>query len=112
MKTLFLGEFQGHSQAEILSHMANQFQVPLSTFDGHRVIAGYMESGGYDGKAWILIEKEGQLYENYSSHCSCYGHEDQWNPEKTDIRYLKSDKFSSNADEPDATLIKEFLKNY
>ncbi len=37
----------------------------------------------YDGSAFVLFERDGKLYEVNGGHCSCYGLEDQWDPEET-----------------------------
>ena len=37
----------------------------------------------YDGSAFVLFERNGHLYEVNGGHCSCYGLEDQWDPEET-----------------------------
>ena len=34
-------------------------------------------------------EKNGQLYEVNGGHCSCYGLEDQWHPEETNLEAIK-----------------------
>lgn len=47
----------------------------------------YHES--YEGTAFVLFKKDGKLYEIHARHCSCYGLEDQWNPEETSIKALK-----------------------
>lgn len=39
----------------------------------------------YEGSAVVLFLREGKLYEVYGSHCSCYGLEDQWEPEEASI---------------------------
>ena len=39
--------------------------------------------GSYDGDAVVIYERDGTLYEVHGSHCSCYGLEDQWEPEAT-----------------------------
>lgn len=43
----------------------------------------------YDGSAFVLVERDGMLYEVNGGHCSCYGLEDQWDPEKTSVEALK-----------------------
>lgn len=45
------------------------------------VYAGYSNEG-YDGKAIVVFKKDGALYENHDSHCSCMGLEN-WAPEQT-----------------------------
>lgn len=37
----------------------------------------------WSGSAFVLFERDGILYEANGSHCSCYGLEDQWEPEET-----------------------------
>jgi hypothetical protein len=36
-----------------------------------------------------LFVKNGVLYENHSSHCSCHGCEEQWEPEDTLLAAIK-----------------------
>lgn len=42
----------------------------------------------YSGDAFVLYRKYGKLYEVNGSHCSCYGLEDQWEPEETTVDAL------------------------
>ena len=42
-----------------------------------------------EGKAWVLLEKEGKLFEVNGSHCSCYGLEGQWEPKQVSLEQLK-----------------------
>jgi hypothetical protein len=44
--------------------------------------------GMYEGDAVVLYRKDGKLYEVQGSHCSCYGLENQWEPEETSIAAL------------------------
>lgn len=44
----------------------------------------------YSGDAWVLFEKDGELYEVNGSHCSCYGLEGQWNPEEAMLEELEN----------------------
>jgi hypothetical protein len=37
----------------------------------------------YSGDAFVLFRKNGALYEVNGGHCSCYGLEQQWEPEET-----------------------------
>ncbi len=43
----------------------------------------------YEGYAFVLFRKDGQLYEVNGSHCSCYGLEDLWRPEETSVESLR-----------------------
>ncbi len=43
----------------------------------------------YSGSAWVLFIENDKLYEVCGSHCSCYGLEDQWEPEETSVEELR-----------------------
>lgn len=50
--------------------------------------------GDYSGDAFILFHKKDdqgnlKLYEVNGSHCSCYGLENQWQPEETTVKALR-----------------------
>jgi len=45
-------------------------------------------TGNYSGDAFVLFEKGGKLFEVDGSHCSCFGLENQWDPEETTIELL------------------------
>lgn len=42
----------------------------------------------YSGDAWVLFEQNGNLYEINAGHCSCYGLENQWEPEEVILEEL------------------------
>ena len=46
-------------------------------------------TGNYYVDAFVLFEKEGKLYEVNASHCSCYGLEEQWEPEEVLLEELE-----------------------
>ncbi len=39
----------------------------------------------YEGSSWVLFERDGKLFEVNGSHCSCYGLENQFEPEETTL---------------------------
>jgi hypothetical protein len=49
----------------------------------HEVIYANYEQGNYDGRAFVIYQKDGKLYEVHGSHCSCNGLEECWSPEET-----------------------------
>jgi hypothetical protein len=53
------------------------------------VIFASYDGGGYDGDASVVFRRDGKLYEVHGSHCSCYGLEDQWDPEEATVESLK-----------------------
>ena len=49
------------------------------------VFASY-EHGSYDGSATVIWSDDGSVFfEVYGSHCSCYGLENQWDSEPTQM---------------------------
>lgn len=49
--------------------------------DKEILFASY-ELGGYEGDSTVLFQRDGKLYQNSASHCSCYGLEGQWGPDE------------------------------
>lgn len=62
--------------------MCHDFRVPISVLDGCNVLFAAYTYGDYSGDAFVLYEKDGKLFEVNGGHCSCYGLEDQWEPEE------------------------------
>jgi hypothetical protein len=67
-----------------------------------------------------FFEKNGILYEVSGSHCSCYGLEDQWEPEETSIEslehrykegHLGTDDWTGNMFRDELLTVINFLKN-
>ena len=51
------------------------------------LFASYSYSN-YSGDAWVLFERDGKLFEVSGSHCSCYGLEEQFDPEETTLEAI------------------------
>ena len=65
---VFLDGFS--NRADIL----NEFKLAPKAISEYKIIvAVYDLSEAYSGGVFILMEKDGQLYEVNDSHCSCYG---------------------------------------
>ena len=107
MQQLFLEDFTGKTEAEVVSTIKNdykedgweaeQLEAFFSQVDGFEVLIAYCSEGswGCDSSSFFLIRdrKTNKLYEVHGSHCSCYGFEGQWSPEEVGTDYLVSDKF-------------------
>ena len=59
------------------------FTIPVDFPTDEELLLASYETPGYDGMAFVLFQRDGQLFEVHGSHCSCYGLENQWNPEAT-----------------------------
>lgn len=72
----FFGEFSCRDD------VIGAFDVAPSELDGVDVLVASYEFEGYEGAATVIYRRGGSLFEVYASHCSCYGLEGQWSPER------------------------------
>ena len=70
------------------------FQISEDALDGCNILFAAYRYEDYSGSALVIYSKDGKLYEVNGSHCSCYGLEDQWQPEETSIEALKMRDYS------------------
>jgi hypothetical protein len=138
MKKLYLADLKGETESAVKKHIASEYageqgqgydygsqsdtqkEQLHKTLKGFDVVIAYESVGswGCDSTSWFLLrnKKTGRYIENHGSHCSCYGFEGQWNPEKTTKKYLKSSKFYfhcggyDNEETENQKAVKEFLK--
>jgi len=98
MKTLYLEDYKGKTKIELISSLIEDFEVKREVIERFHILIAYKSVGSYgcDSSAWILLKnkKTKELFEVNASHCSCYGFEGQFEPEETNLDYLKSDKFN------------------
>ena len=68
--------------------LLKDFQISEDEIKDCKILLAYYSYEDYEGDAFVLLEKDGQLYEVNGSHCSCYGLEGQWNLESTNKESL------------------------
>lgn len=73
---------------ECFEDVEREFAVSLDHKENFRVLFAVYTQQYYEGDAFVLFEENGDLFEVHGSHCSCYGLEDQWDPEKTSVEAL------------------------
>lgn len=61
----------------------------LKEYNDINVLLAIYTYEDYDGSAFVLFERNDVLYEVNGGHCSCYGLEDQWEPEETSVEALR-----------------------
>jgi hypothetical protein len=91
--TLLLCDLSGMTEEEAIADIAAEFEESIESLGIKRLLIGEKEVGpwGCDSSAWFLfIGTDGNLYEVYGSHCSCYDFEGQWEPKGTSWSYLLS----------------------
>jgi hypothetical protein len=86
----------------------DNFGVPCEDRHGIEMIYASYDCPPYEGYAHVIFVRDGKIYEVNGSHCSCFGLEDQWQPEETSaIALLARPNISDEA----KANIKEFYKN-
>ena len=78
----YVGDFEDKQD------VIDQFNVKDDDLRDAFVLLAWYGGGCYDGSAFVLFERGGKLYEVNGGHCSCYGLEDQWDPEETTVDAL------------------------
>ena len=73
----YIGDFENKQDVE------SSFSLGEGELRDAFVLLAWYGGGCYDGSAFVLFERNGRLYEVNGGHCSCYGLEDQWDPEET-----------------------------
>lgn len=79
--------FEGEFSCE--DDVFNNFCIGKPTALDFRIIYASYECPPYEGYATVLFIENGELYEVHGSHCSCYGLENQWEPEKVTLKELQ-----------------------
>ncbi len=73
---------------ESREEMMQQFCISEEQLEGVDILYASYDMPPYEGYAHVIFRKEGKLYEVNGSHCSCYGLEEQWEPEETTVEAL------------------------
>jgi len=86
---MYLNDFSNKNN--VFQEFSNSYNTVDESFEDYNniniLLASYV--GGWEGYAFVLFERNGQLYEVNGSHCSCYGLEGQWSPEETSVEALQ-----------------------
>lgn len=81
--TYYLNNFENQRDVE------NEFGLTEGYLDDCDIFLADYTYESYSGSAFVLFRKEGKLYEVHGSHCSCYGLENQFDPEVTSVEALE-----------------------
>jgi hypothetical protein len=102
---LLLGDLKDMNEDEVIAHLESSYDG----FDrnGVAILVAYEEEEAYEGYAFQLFTRAGKLYENVSSHCSCYGH--RWEPEETTLAGMLA-RNTIGSYSSDDQLIREFIE--
>ena len=72
-----------------LQGMLDDFQIKKEDIEGCNILFASYTNENYSGNAFVLFEKDQNLYEVNGSHCSCYGLETYWEPELTTVEAIE-----------------------
>lgn len=121
MKPFYLHDFSSKKAvAEAFYKEGSDWaKIPVDLSDCKILLVSYSVDN-YTGNAFVLFEKDGNLYEVNGCHCSCYGLEGQWEPEETSLASLKhrykngrlgDNEYSGNMFKKEILEVINFLKN-
>lgn len=79
---MYLGDFENNDD------IIREFRIDGLDKNIEIIFAVY-DCEYYEGQAFVLYRQGNKLYEVNGGHCSCYGLEDQWDPEETSIEVLQ-----------------------
>lgn len=99
---MFKGEFENASD------VLDAFKVTDDQRDGVNIIYAEYEFEECDGSATVVFERNGDLFEVYGAHCSCYGLEWQWEPELID-KQVYAERLRLAKDWPILDAVKPYL---
>lgn len=110
---LALGDFKDLLAPQIKEQIVEQYEIPSLLLEGiHLIVAGMWEDS-YDAHAFIVFEREGKVFEVQSAHCSCYGHEGQWEPIERPIEAIvKSADYVLAGNDIEAEVVRAYLLNW
>lgn len=69
--------------------MISDFEITEADLEGCEILLASYVCESYEGSAFVLFRKGGELFQVSGSHCSCYGLEGQWTPERTAVAALR-----------------------
>lgn len=93
MKPIYLHDWAEGGEQQMLS----DFGIDKSALDGAEIIVASYTYESYEGSAFVLFRRDGNLFAVYGGHCSCYGLSEQnyygqggtqWEPEETSFEAL------------------------
>lgn len=88
----------------------DNFEVCEHDREGVDILYATYTYENWEGDSYVLFAKDGYLYEVHASHCSCYGLEGQWEPERVDDMDVYIDLLLRRDDESVIQVVKKYMK--
>ena len=108
--TLFLNDYEGSTYDDVINSIIIEYQVEKQEILKYHILIAQVCRDGYEESSYfLLIRNDGKIFENFGSHCSCFGFENQFEPKETDIAYLLSEHYDVGYCVKDRSKIRNFL---
>ena len=85
--SIFLDDWAEATTEDILNDFNAQNYIDPEDI---KILFASYTYANYEGNAWVLFAKDNQLFEINGGHCSCYGLENQWDPEVVVLKELEN----------------------
>jgi hypothetical protein len=107
-------EYKAKTNFEFWVERKNEAKKALAAHADEKILFATYAEYSCEGSAWVLFVKGKTLYEVNGGHCSCYGLEDQWKPERVSLKELEHrlTKGSFGDDEYGSGSFKKELKKF
>ena len=108
---LKFSDFEGMTDEEVISELEGYYQEGLKNVSLFEVLVASQDTYDYEGSSYLLLKhkKTGELFENYSSHCSCDSF--YFSPTTTTVKYLLSDLFNTILDQNRRKQIQDLVRS-
>lgn len=73
--------------------VCDEFGIP--DLNGYTVLFAIYTNEAWEGEAWLLLEKNGELYISEASHCSCYGLDGAFDPVLTSPETIRWERWTA-----------------
>jgi len=83
-----LGSFEDY--CDFVDYIKKEYRPTKDELEGFIPLVRIHDEEDCSRQEWMLLFKEGKLYENFGSHCSCYGMEDQFKPVEIPLDFILS----------------------
>lgn len=84
MESIFLNDWADKG----IERLKSDFEITDDELEGVEILLASYTYECYSGDAFVLFRKDGKYFEVNGGHCSCYGLEDQWEPEEASLDEL------------------------
>jgi len=78
-----------YKNVEVWNERKAKLAAKIKEWENINILFASYGCANYEGDAFVLLEKEGKLFEVNAGHCSCYGLEGQFIPEETSLELIK-----------------------